>query len=282
MEIFKEFKEVIDEQLHLASLPIAIKFIKREQDIPKEIGRPMRDLGGPIRPCTGYHLVRHQGLSLAMLEEDFSIACPAGLFIFGIFEPIKPWIEGELAYEIYTGTREAAANMERSVFRLETGKFKGMALAPLAKANFIPDLIMVYCDSKQAMRLVTAATFTDGEPLRFSMAARGLCSDGVVQPFQIKRPVVSIPCGGDRLFGVAQDNEVVFTTPLDRLEGIVKGLRAFESSHRIEHLGGESELRKRYNEMAKILEEKLGRSNSQKNREDRNEPVNLGSPFEEL
>jgi uncharacterized protein (DUF169 family) len=262
VEIFKGFEKVIDEQLHLASLPIAIKFIKKKKDIPKEIGRAKRDLGEPIRPCTSFHLVRHQGLSLAMLEEDFSTACPAGLYIFGIFEPIKPWIEGELAYEIYTGTREAAANMERSMFRLETGKFKGMALAPLAKANFLPDLIMIYCDSKQAMRLVTAATFTDGEPLRFSMAARGLCSDGIVQAFQIKRPVVSIPCGGDRLFGVAQDNEVVFTTPLDKLEGIIQGLRAFERSHRVAHLGGESELRKRYNKMARILDEKLGRSTS--------------------
>jgi uncharacterized protein (DUF169 family) len=262
MELFKEFKKVTDEQLHLASLPIAIKFIKNKKDIPEEIGRAKRDLGGPIRPCTGYHLVRHQGLSLAMLAEDFSTACPAGLFIFGIFEPIKPWIEGDLAHEIYTGTKEAAANMERSVFRLETGKFKGLALAPLVEANFSPDLIMIYCDSKQAMRLVTAATFTDGEPLRFSMAARGLCSDAVVQCFQIKRPVVSIPCGGDRLFGVVQDNEIVFTTPLDRLEGIIRGLRAFERSHRVAYLGGESELRKRYNKMARIMDEKLGRSNS--------------------
>ena len=76
MEILKEFKKVNDEQLHLASLPIAIKFIKTEKDIPKEMGRPMRDLGGPIRPCKGYHLVRHQGLSVTMLEEDFSTACP--------------------------------------------------------------------------------------------------------------------------------------------------------------------------------------------------------------
>jgi len=175
---------------------------------------------------------------------------------------MKSWLEGDLAYEIYTGTREAAASMESSIFRLETDKFKGIALAPLAKANFIPDLIMMYCDSKQAMRLVTAATYTDGEPLRFSMAARGLCSDGVVQPFQIKRPVVSIPCGGDRLFGVAQDNEIVFTTPVDGLEGIIKGLRVFEQTHSTEHLGGETELRKRYNNLAKRLDEKLGRPTS--------------------
>jgi uncharacterized protein (DUF169 family) len=259
MEILRRFTKVIDEQLHLTHSPIAIKFLERGKDIPEKTGRPMRDLGEPIRPCEGFHLVRHEGLSLTMLEEDFSTACPASIFIFGIFEPIEPWIEGDLAYEIYTDSREAAANMERNMFRLEVGKFEGIALAPLSEADFIPDLIMIYCDSRQALRLVTAAAFTDGEPLRFCMAARGLCSDGVVQPFQIGRPVVSIPCGGDRSFGVTQDNEVVFTTPIDGLDGVIKGLQAFERSHKIEHLGGESELRKRYNEMAKILDEKLGR-----------------------
>ena len=262
MELLKEFKRVIGEQLHLASSPIAIKFLERGQDLPKKIGRPVRDLGEPIRPCEAYHLVRHEGLSLAMLEEDFSTACPAGIFMFGIFEPIKPWIEGDLAYEIYTDTREAAVNMERNVFRLEVGKFGGIALFPLGKEHLVCDLIMIYCDSRQALRLVTAAAFTDGEPLSFSMAARGLCSEGVVQPFQIGRPVLSIPCGGDRAFGVTQDNEVVFTTPLDRIEGIIKGLQGFERAKKIERLGEESKLRKRYNEMAKILDEKLGRYNS--------------------
>ncbi len=262
MEILTEFNKLIDEQLHLATLPFAIKFISSEKELPDKIGRPARDLGEPIRPCTAFHLVRHQGHSVAMMEEDFSTACPAGLFIFGIAEPIKPWVEGDLAYEVYTGTREAAVNMESSIFRLETGKYKGIALAPLTRANFIPDLIMIYCNSKQAMRLVTAATYTDGKPLQFSMAARGLCSDGVVQPAQIKRPVVSIPCGGDRLFGVAQDNEMVFTTPVDRLEGIINGLRLFEKTHTVGHLGGETKLRERYNKLSKMLDDKLGRSAS--------------------
>ena len=115
---------------------MAIKFIKREKDIPEKIGRPTRDLGEPIRPCTAYYLVRQQGHSIAMLEEDFSTGCPAGLFIFGIMEPIKSWIEGDLAYEIYAGTREAAAGMESRIFRLETDKFKGMALAPFRQGKF--------------------------------------------------------------------------------------------------------------------------------------------------
>ena len=259
MELLKQFKQEIDEQLHVTTYPIAIRFIRPGDDIPPEFGRPARDLGTPIRPCTAFHLVRHQGHSVAMLEEDFSTGCPAGLFIFGILEPTREWLEGDLANQIYAANKEAAVCMENSIFRLETDKYGGMLLAPMDKAEFTPDLVMIYCDSRQAMRLVTAATYTDGKPLRFSMAARGLCSDGVTQPFLIKQPVVAIPCGGDRLFGTAQDHEMVFTTPVDRLEGIIEGLRVFERTHTPGRLGGDTELRDKYNSMAKLLEEKLGR-----------------------
>jgi uncharacterized protein (DUF169 family) len=89
MELLTEFKRTIDEHLHIATLPIAIKFIKTQEDVPEDTGRPLRDLGGPLRPCTAFHLVRHMGNSITLLEEDFSTACPASLFIFGVLDPIK-------------------------------------------------------------------------------------------------------------------------------------------------------------------------------------------------
>lgn len=259
MEILKRFKRAVDNYLSVATLPIAVKLLQRREDVPINIGRPIRDLGEPIRPCVGWHLARHKGLSVAMLEEDFSTDCPHALFIFGILEPIQQWIEGDLSYEISAGSREAAANMARNLFRLDVGKYKGMALAPLGKADFAPDLVMIYCNSRQAQRLILAAGWTNGEPVKSSMAGTCVCSEGIVQPFQIGQPVVAIPCGGDREYARAQDHEIVFTTPLDKLEGIIKGLEASKRAHKLETLGGESKLEKRYSEMAKALNGKMGR-----------------------
>lgn len=259
MEILERFKKVVDEHLSLRSFPVAIKLLERREDIPPNMGRPLKTLGESIRPCVGWHMARHKGLSVAMLPEDFSTACPTGMFVFGLLEPIQQWIEGDLSYGIYTGSREAAANMERHVFRLEVGKYKGVAFAPLGKADFIPDLVMIYGNSREALRLVLASVWTNGEPLKVSIAARNLCADGIVQPFQTGKPALAIPCGGDREHGVTDDHEIVFTTPVDKLEEIIEGLEEFEKSHRVGSLGGESKLRKRYNEMAKILDDKLGR-----------------------
>jgi uncharacterized protein (DUF169 family) len=262
LEILERFKKAVDEHLFLRSFPVAIKLLERREDIPPNMSRSSQILGETIRPCVGWRKARHDGLSLAMLEEDFSTACPSGLFVLGILEPIPSWIEGNLACDIYTGSREAAANMERHVFRLEAGKYIGIAFAPLGKADFIPDLVMIYGNAKQAWRLVVATAWTTGEPLRVSIAARDLCSEAIVQPFQTGQPVLAIPCGGDRAHGMTTDDEIVFTTPVDKLEGIIQGLEGFEKSHRVKYPGGESKLAKRYKEMAKMLDEKLGRQNS--------------------
>jgi uncharacterized protein (DUF169 family) len=259
LEVLKRFKKAVDNYLSVATLPIAVKLFERREDVPINISRPIRDLGAPIRPCEGWHFARHKGISVAMLEEDFSTECPHALFVFGILEPIQQWIEGDLTYEISAGSREAAANMARNVFRLDVGKYKGMALAPLGEADFTPDLVMIYCDSRQAQRLILAAGWTNGEPLKSSMAGTCVCSEGIVQPFQIGQPVVAIPCGGDRKYAGAQDHEIVFTTPLDKLEGIIKGLEASKKAHEVGNLGGESKLEKRYGEMARALNEQLVR-----------------------
>jgi uncharacterized protein (DUF169 family) len=259
LEILKRFKKAVDEHLSLRSLPIAVKLLEREEDVPPNMGRPMRDLGESIRPCQGWHLARHKGLSVAMLEEDFTTACPAGLFVFGILEPTQSWIDGGLSYGIYAASLEAAANMERHVYRLKAGKYKGVAFTPLGNADFTPDLIMIFCNSNDARRLALAAAWETGEPLKVNISGRDLCAESIAQPIQTGRPVLAIPCGGDREYGMTDDYEIVFSIPVDKLEVIIKGLEESKKSQSVEKLGGLSKLRERYKEMAKILDEKLGR-----------------------
>jgi len=260
LKILKEFEKALNEHLSLRNPPVAVKFLKRGEKLPANMGRPKRDLGERVRPCFGWHLARHQNLPVAMLEEDFAAACPASLFIFGLLKPIPSWIEGALAYRIYTVSKKAAATMEGHVPRLELNKFQGVAFAPVSKASFTPDVIMVFCNSKDAGRLVAASAWMTGEPIRNTMAGRALCAEAVIQPFQVGQPVVAIPCAGDRDFGRSQDDEIVFATPLNKLKEIITGLKAFKRTHQLGKLGEESEIRKKYNEMAGIVEKKLGRN----------------------
>ncbi len=254
MSTIEDFEEALGTYLSLRSFPIAVKLIKGGDAAPADAGRPCQDLGQRITPCLGWHLARHLGLSVAMGIDDFSSECPSSLFIFGVVEPLQEWIDGDLAYGLYAGDREAARTMEANVPRLAFGECNGLVFSPLEKASFVPDLVMIYCNSRDAMRLITASAWETGEPLRVAMAGRGLCGDGVVQAFLAGRPVVAIPCGGDRAHGGAQDDELVFVTPIGYLEGIIAGLEGFERALRVDSLGGESALHGQYSRMAATLD----------------------------
>jgi uncharacterized protein (DUF169 family) len=262
LDILERFKDAVDEQLALRSSPIAIKLLKLGEEVPPKMGRPLRDLGVTIRPCEGWHFASHKRLSVTMLLEDFSTACPTGIFAFGLAEPIQPWFEGFLSNGFYAVSKEAAANMERQVFRLGAGKYRGVAFSPIEKADFTADLVMLYCNSKEAMRLVNASVWITGDPLKVSVAARNVCADAIVQPFQTGQPVLAIPCGGDRSHAGTDDNEIVFTAPVDKLEGVIEGLYKQGRANVVKKLGGQTKVGKQYSKMAKIMDKELGRGTS--------------------
>ena len=257
-----KFAEKVEKHVHPASLPIKVKLLESEKDIPKKALRPKKDLDCQITPCHAWGLTCRQSLSIAMLKEDFNLDCGSALIIFGLIKPPKWWIEGNLAYGQFAGTREAAVNMEKSVFRFEPGKYIGLAFSPLRKTDFDPDMVMLYCNSVQAMLLVNAAIYEDGNPLDTTISARNVCSDTIVQTIQTGKCQVSIPCAGDHLHGLAKDYEIIFSAPSHKLNSIMRGLdsvsRARAGDYKGEtsiRLGKKSPVLMRYKKLREIIEE---------------------------
>jgi len=209
-----------------ATYPVAVKLLKDEKEIPDEAKRPKRDFGQPIMPCQGSGLARLQGVSIAMLREDFDLDCPTAMIVFGIVKPPKWWLEGNLTYGMVAETREAAINLAKAYFRFEPGEYNGLLFSPARETTFDPDLVMTYCNSAQAGRLVGAARYKDGYPLNPHITASAVCSASIVQTVQTGKCQLSIPCVGDRAHAFAKDDEIVFSAPFNRLTGITSGLEA--------------------------------------------------------
>ena len=93
-----------------------------------------------------------------------------------------------------------------------------------ARANFEPDVIAVYGNSAQVMRLVNAALFKRGGRIESTTGGRLDCAEIVIQTIVTGEPKVVLPCNGDRVFGMAQDTEMVFTMPWDRADEVLEGL----------------------------------------------------------
>jgi uncharacterized protein (DUF169 family) len=82
----------------------------------------------------------------------------------------------------------------------------------------------VYGNPAQVLRLLNACLFEKGGALRSEFSGRGDCTDIVIRSRQTGEPQLVLPCYGDRIFGLAADDEMAFTFPFATREAVVKGL----------------------------------------------------------
>jgi len=79
------------------------------------------------------------------------------------------------------------------------------------------------------LRLVHASLYKRGGRVVSTAGGRLDCAEIVIQTLTTNEPKVILPCTGDRVFGMAQDNEMAFAFPWGYAHEIIEGL---EGTHK--------------------------------------------------
>jgi MtaA/CmuA family methyltransferase len=244
------------------TFPVAIRMLRPGEAIPEKAKRPARDFKKLSMNCQVIDMARRYGWTIALTREDH--ICSLGIAALGFEKPTHLHNSGTLCEGMYTETKAAGQRSEAAVDRFAAGQFTTLLVAPLERATFEPDLVCVYGNPAQVMRLVQAALWKQGGKLTSSFSGRVACADIIVTTMQTDRPQVIVPCSGDRIFGQTQDHEMAFTIPWDQMEDILAGLRGT-------HAGGirypitqfmdyEPKLPARYMEANRIWDAEQGRA----------------------
>lgn len=223
----KQADEVLSRLVRPSTYPLAIRMLESESEIEPRARRPMRDLGVQVTICQAIGMSRRYGWSIAVSPED--ISCPLTFIPFGFAAPVEYSVEGHACAGIYTATPEAGARSEAVVPRLPRGKYKAVAAAPLSRATFEPHVICCYGNSAQVMRLVQGALHASGGALNALSSGRIDCAEIIIRTMLTGEPQYVLPCSGDRIFGLTDDDEMAFAAPAAALAGILEGL---EATHR--------------------------------------------------
>ncbi len=217
-----ELAKHLETHLRVATFPVGVRSLAPGEAIPAKARRPKKDLGAEVTICQAIGLARRYGWTLAVAAEDLS--CPIAKATFG-FEPrIAYYAEGSLAAGMYAACKEAGAAFEAALPRYERGEVSAIVAGPLARIGFAPETAVVYGNSAQVLRLVNAALFEKGGSFKAEFTGRGDCADIVIRTRQSREPQLILPCYGDRIFGLAGDDEMAFTFPFGEAERIVAGL----------------------------------------------------------
>jgi len=197
----KQVNETLNAYIKPQTFPLALKLCQSESELPERVRIPVRDMGYQITLCQGYGIARRFRWVMAVGKEDQ--CCVGGASTMGF--------RAERANE----------DVEK---RLETGKYSHLLIAPIEIADFEPDLILLYTDSAQAMRLAQSVTMSAGESVSSVATGTGDCGDVVARTIKSNQCQFILPSGGDRVFGGTQDNELIFTIPGGKVEAVINGL----------------------------------------------------------
>lgn len=219
---FNDYGRRIEEQIRPASYPLAVKMLKSTDDVPNGAERPKRDYGACMSTCQCFSLSRKFGKTVAQLFED--MWCPEPVIGFGLAEPPKVFLEGLTRYPDGVSSPEAGANWAREFPRFKPGEYAGIVTAPLKTASFEPDAAMIYCNSAQLLKLLLGIAYRDGGDITTVLGGHSACVYAVVPSLLKGECQVSVPCRGDRGYAGAQDDEMIFTAPKNKIEELAYGL----------------------------------------------------------
>lgn len=225
--MLKKLDEALSLYVRPGSFPLAIRLVKEAGDISERTKRPKRDLGVQVAICQTFSMARKYGWQIAVGEED--INCPLALTAFGFKEETETFSCGDMCAKMFTEGKIAGARTEAEVPRFSFREYSHILAAPLSRADFQPHLYLVYGNSAQIMRLMTAVLWKEGGYLTSRFSGRLDCADICVETSRTGKPQIILPCYGDRVFGQTQDDEMAISFPAGIEEDLMTGL---EGTHK--------------------------------------------------
>jgi uncharacterized protein (DUF169 family) len=220
--------EALNRLIRPLTFPIAVKLVRGADEFPERTRRPFKEMGFKTNVCVGMTMCRKYGWTVGMTADDN--ACPIAAYTYGWSEPeaaAKKALTDFMVVMKYTASEDAARTAMDAVeqIKLGRGRYAGVVFSPLERTRIEPDLVMIFCNPAQLMRLVHGATQETGAAVQSTFSGRaGTCTEGLLQTFKTGQPRVVLPGNGDRVWAMVQDDEIAFALPANWLDPVIRGL----------------------------------------------------------
>ena len=182
------YSEIIKEKLALEREPVAVKFVKTEEDIPQAIEKVAKK----ARHCEFVTQAAAGETFYASAEEQ---ACKGGSSAMGL-EPRPPKVQsGEFYYGL--GRFDSVETSKKVVDSLPKVDEENFALlyAPLKDADFVPDTLIIIANPIAGMKTAQAIVYNTGERAEANFAGiQSLCADAVAGTYTTGKPNATFGC----------------------------------------------------------------------------------------
>jgi len=145
----------------------------------------------------------------------------------GLMEPLEKIKTGEFYQELgrFSSIGSARKTMD-SIPKIDN-IMHALVYTPLELANFDPDVIVIFTNPAQAMKLSQALIYTMGGRVEVDFAGiQSICADAVAGPFLRRRPNITLGCSGSRQYADVKDDEVIVGLTGENIGCVVNALES--------------------------------------------------------
>jgi uncharacterized protein (DUF169 family) len=216
----KEIDTKLNKYLRLATFPIGVKLLREPEELNdiKFLKKPEEK----VALCQIFSYARYYGWTMGCVSEDN--VCPLADITIGFEESSRLFEEGAFFVGRYNETKNAAIKTASSIQKLEFNKYKAIVAGSLNRIDFEPDLILIWGNSAQIMRIIQGYLWKRGGRISISTFCDGVCADTISTTLITRELQIAFPCLGDRRYGMATDTDLIASIPFDLIEEILEGL----------------------------------------------------------
>ncbi|MFX0019319.1 MAG: DUF169 domain-containing protein [Promethearchaeota archaeon] len=222
---FKELSNELNQYLRLSTFLVGVKLLENSDELNN-----IRFLKKPekkVAVCQIFSYARYYGWTMGCTKEDN--LCPLAGISLGLEEAYELFEEGAFFVGRYNETKEAAKKTTNSMPRMPFGKFSAIVAGALHRIDFTPDLILLWGNSAQIMRIIQGYLWKKGGRVSMSTFCDGVCADTISNAIITKDLQIAFPCLGDRRFSMALDSDLIASIPIGIIDNIIEGL---EKTHK--------------------------------------------------
>jgi uncharacterized protein (DUF169 family) len=229
IEDYRKAGQELYDKLHLATYPVAIKYIKDLKEIPDKAIRPIVR-GHKMAICQAFTQARRFGDTYAITAAD-NFCTPSSVGHGWVDISEEEFIESQIrqgwSKDPQAERRRAAEQYAKNFKNVIALGYRGVVASPLPETLVIPDTVLIYGDGRQLTYLIHALTYEHKSKYAIRSSFEGFgesCGKGGFMPFITRKPQIVIPGAGDRSFAGIQDHELAIGIPANYVFYVLENL----------------------------------------------------------
>jgi uncharacterized protein (DUF169 family) len=225
MSKWEELDEKLMKYIRLATFPVAVKLLKDAEELERI--EFLKKPDEKVALCQLFSYARYYGWTMGCTKEDN--LCPLAEIAIGFEKSHSLFEEGAFFLGRYNETQEAAKKTTDTMPKIPYGRYNAVVSGALNRVDFEPDIILIWGNSAQIMRIIQGYLWKRGGRVSMSTFCDGVCADTLSNAVLTGELQIAFPCLGDRRFGMATDTDLIASIPFGIIDEIVDGM---EKTHK--------------------------------------------------